>query len=194
VFFESIEVPIAMQQRVVIADAIGRDQDVDCLARSASVVAQHPVIPRCIDPKFTLMKLEHLEHFELVVDQRRLALVTQTLQHFGEDERRQPEALVLEPQVEPFGFWVGDAVDEVDQHAGVDDDHWLLGGAVGAHRVEIALPFHFAAQLAQPALAARLNQQAQPFFNRGALGRGFRIPQRLAHQVVIDVDVGSHDV
>lgn len=72
-----------------------------------------------------------------------------------------------------------DAVDEVDEDTGVDDDHELIGAPacpersrrVGAHRVEIAFPSDLAAQRSEACLATRLNQQPQCFLNRRTLGR-----------------------
>ena len=53
---------------------------------------------------------------------------------------------------------------------------------------------HLAAQAADSGLALRLDQQAQAFFDGGAFGGQSGAAQRLVHQVILDLDVGAHDV
>ena len=51
-------------------------------------------------------------------------------------------------KIEPLTLGIRDAVEEVDENAGVKDDHVLVSRQVGAHRVQIALPFDLPAPLA----------------------------------------------
>ena len=76
---EDIEVAIAMQQRMVVADAVRRNQQIDGLADGAAGIAKEPIMLRCIDRQLDVMELEDLEFVKLGVDERRLAVIAKSL-------------------------------------------------------------------------------------------------------------------
>ena len=155
---EDIEIAIAVEQRMLMADAIRRDQKIDGLPDRAAGGAKGPVMPGGIQGDRHIGHVENFERRQLGVNERGFAIVTKSLQQLGQDDRRQTEPALVQLKIEPLGFGIGDAVDEVDEDAGVDDDHRLPGGQIGAHGGEVAFPFHLAAQLAKTRLTARLDQ------------------------------------
>ena len=60
--------------------------------------------------------------------------------------------------------------------------------------MQVAFPCDLPAQAPQPRLAARLDQQPQPVFDRRALGARASGLECLTHQVIVDIDVRAHDV
>ena len=192
VLLEGIEIAIAVEQRVVMANALRRNQQIDGFANRAARASKESIILRGINRKLAVMEFDQLELHEVSFDGRRLPLVVHSHQDFGQYQRGQTKTFVLQTQIQPFGFGIGHAVEEVDKDARVDNDHGLVGGPVGAHRVEIAFPVDLATPLSQRALTTRLDQQPQRFFDGGALGGQSGSPHRLGHQVVVNVDVGAH--
>lgn len=144
---EDIEVPIAMEQGMLMTNAIRRNEEIDGLTDRAAGGAKGPVMRGGVNGQSHIVQFQNLECRQLGMDERSFTIGAKSLQQLGQDERRQAKPLAVQLQIEPLGFGIGDAVDEVDEDAGVDDDHRLLGRQISAHGVEVALPFHFAAQL-----------------------------------------------
>ena len=107
---------------MVFADAVGRDQNLYGLANCASGLPQPPIVARRFGRERGVDTIDELELEELRLDRCRLAVVAQALQHFGEDNRRQADPLAIQMQIEPLGFRIGDAIQEIDPDRRVDDD------------------------------------------------------------------------
>ena len=60
-FLEDIEVAIAMEQRVLLADAVGCRQHVDGLANCPSGLSQLPVVVRCFRRERSVEEIDDLE-------------------------------------------------------------------------------------------------------------------------------------
>ena len=85
------------------------------------------------------------------------------------------------------------AVNRLPHGSGIDDHHCeLLRDAAESRCVEITVPLNLASQPADAAVSARTNQQAQSLFEDRALGTRAAGPHRLAHQVIVDIDVRPH--
>lgn len=102
-------------------------------------------------------QIDHLESQELRLHRGRFSIVAKPLQDLGEDDSGQADSFVIQVQIKPLGFRIGGGVEKIDPDRGIDDNQ-QSGLTVATHRVQIAFPFHLAAQPANPGLATRLNQ------------------------------------
>ena len=84
--FEDVEVPIAMQQRVIVPDAIGGDDEVNGLAHGMPVVSEPSVVPGRIDCELAVVQFDQLELHDIGRDRRRDALIGQAHQYFSQHE------------------------------------------------------------------------------------------------------------
>jgi hypothetical protein len=65
---------------------------------------------------------------------------------------------------------------------------------ITSHGFQISFPAEFPTQRTHPSLAMKLSNQTQPFLDHGPFGRiGTRFERR-RHQLVVDDNIGSHDV
>ena len=192
-FLERIEVAVTMQKRVLLFDAKRGDQDIDGLSRGLSALAQGAIVRCGLDRQRLAHPLKDGELAKLGDDQRGRLLIANPLENLGQNDRREAQPVLIELRFELIGLGVLEAVDVVDPDRRVDDDHWrLLAGALDPRGTQVAVPGDLAAQAAQPALAAGLDQQPQRFFDDAALGGRLVAGHGLLHQVVIDVDIGPH--
>ena len=58
--------------------------------------------------------------------------------------------------------------------------------------VQVALPLDFASQPPYLGLRLCLNEKPKPSFDRGPLGPLTRGPHRLAHQLVVNINIRPH--
>ena len=112
--FERIEVTIAVEQGMLLADAIRREQNVDGLANRSAGLSQPPIVVRRLRRERDVDERDDFELEQLRFDHRRFAVVTEPLQHFGEDDGRQADPLAIQVPIEPPAFRVVDSVQEVD--------------------------------------------------------------------------------
>src|SRR5260370_31650067 len=69
----------------------------------------------------------------------------------------------------------------------------LPPSATETRLVQITFPLHFAAQLANCALRMCFQKQPETRFYDRSLGTGAAAAHGLMHQLVIDLDIGSHE-
>lgn len=106
-------------------------------------------------------------------------IIADALQDFAEGDVRQPQTLVLKCHVEPVRFRIPRARD-------------LLRLTLETRGVEIAVPRDLPSQATETALPPGLDQQAEGFLDHGSFRSGTAAAHRLAHQAIVDIDVGSH--
>lgn len=177
---------------MLMADSIRRDQYVDRVPDRPPAGAELAVVPCRLDRGPRVRHRNRLELVEGRFDGARGTLVAHALQHLDDGDRGETEPLSIEAKVEPLRLRIGKAVQVINEDAGVDDHQGSAVIVVGARRPEVSLPLHLAAQPAQGALPARLDQQAQAFLYGGTLGSRSGATQRLCHQLIVDLYVGSH--
>ena len=104
-FFERIEVPVAVQQRVVVLDTKSSDQYVDGTSYSNTLLAQAAVVLR--RSKHSLGTADGLDAKRLHQQPRLtvIALMAEAAQHLEEHQVRhnQPDFAVGEQMVEQLG-------------------------------------------------------------------------------------------
>jgi hypothetical protein len=179
---------------VAFADAERRDQAIDRFSHRSTLSPQRSVVLRCRTSQSGSSKLEQLQLSKLAFDCRSRRLVPHALQHLAQNHVCNRERLSTQLGIDPIRFRISHAAEVVDPNGRVDNDHVaLLRAPTRAGSFEGPFPRHLASQSPNAALAPRLNQQAQTLFNRRALRPSAAAAHRLVHQVVVDVDVRSHD-
>ena len=140
---ERVEITIAMEEGMLVPDAIRRNQQIDGLANGPPGLPEEPVVPCGIDREI------HVRRSSMISNSRArptTAAASRSSRNPWSTSvrmmRRDAEALSIEPQVEPLGFGIGDAVEVVDEDAGVDDDHRLVA-SVRSVRIASRSPSHF---------------------------------------------------
>jgi hypothetical protein len=121
--FEGIKVPIAMEQRVPLSYAECCDQAIDCLSHSTSAASERPIVPRRLPREVGTACLEQFQFEETSLDIIRCGFIANALQHFAENDVRQPQALTIEFRIKPIRFRIPDTLEIVNPDGGVDDHH-----------------------------------------------------------------------
>jgi hypothetical protein len=120
--FERIEISIAVQQRVLLANTERRDQTVNRLPDSMAAAPQRPIVSRCLRCQVHTA-FEHFQLEELALDILRSELTTNALEDFAEDHIRESKTLLIELRMEPLGLGIRSALEVIDPNRGVDDYH-----------------------------------------------------------------------
>jgi hypothetical protein len=184
-----------VQQRVRLTDAKRRDPAVDGLANGAPVLSEHAVVARRVACQCHTSRVKHHQLRERALDASGRHVIADTLQNLAENDVGQAEALPVEFGVEPIGLAIANVPEIVHPDRGVDDDHGpLLHKPTETSLVEVTVPDDLAAEISDAGLILGVNQQAQRFFHDRSLGSRATASHGPAHQLVIDVDVRSHDV
>jgi hypothetical protein len=112
-----------MNERVLRANAEGRNQAVDRLANSMSVTAKRPIVKRRLTGQISTAPFEHLKLEQLTLHGLRRTVVPNALEHLTEDQIGETETLSVQLGVHPLGLWIRDAAKVIDPDGGVDDHH-----------------------------------------------------------------------
>ena len=142
---ERIEVSIAMQECVPFTQTERRNQAVDGLSHRVTAVPKSAIVAGRLSRQRNAARLEHLELCQLLLNLIGGQLVADTLQHLAEDEIDQSKSLALEFGVQPVGLGILRALEVVDPHRAVDDNHPLPGQSLETRDVEIPIPGDLAA-------------------------------------------------
>ena len=153
-----IEISIAVQQRVLLADTECGDQAIDGLADGMATAPQHPIVSSCFSRQVDAAGCEHLQLEQLPRDIGRGFLVANALEHFAHDQVHHAKPLAIELCVQPLGLRLLMP---------------RLRHSAATRLLEITLPRNFAVQAANAPLAARLDHQTQSFLDRSG-HRGHR--------------------
>jgi hypothetical protein len=122
-FLEGFEIPIAMDERVLIANAKRGDETINRFPNSVASAAKDAIIQRCFSGQIDTARVEHFKLQQLVLDIFGNNLVANTLQDFTENQVDEAQALAIESHMNPIGFGIRNAFQVVDPDGGVDDDH-----------------------------------------------------------------------
>jgi hypothetical protein len=85
VFFKSIEVAIAMEQRVTFFQAERCDQAIDSFAYRMPTLPKRPIVLGSRDCQFNAIALEHMKLQELVLDVGKGGISSNALQNFAKN-------------------------------------------------------------------------------------------------------------
>lgn len=86
VFFERIEVPIAMEQRVAFLQTERRDQAINSFAYRTPAPPKRPVVLGRCNCQFCAAGVEHMKLQELVLDVGKGCISSNALQYFAKDQ------------------------------------------------------------------------------------------------------------
>ena len=123
VLLEWVKVSIPMKQRVLLTQAECRNEAVDGLPHRVTAAPKRPIVSRRLACQRHAPCLEHLQLHELPFNLLRHHVVADALQHFAEDDVRQPEALAIEFGVQPVRLRILRALEVIDPDRGVYDHH-----------------------------------------------------------------------
>ena len=84
--FEGIEVAIAVQQRIAVFDAAGRDDRVDRLSNGDAASSQDSKVARRFFADGLAAERDGFERVEKGFRLAKVGIVLEPLQHFGDDE------------------------------------------------------------------------------------------------------------
>lgn len=194
--FKRIEIAVSVKQNVTAPQAEGCDQAIDRLPYGLAPLTQGSVVARRRRRKPETSGLEDLEPTQLAEYVGGLFVSGQPLQDFAHDEVEDTQPLLGQLRIEPVGLRSTDAIEKVDPDARVDDNHaspaeWH---PTQSARREITLPANLAAQTSDARLRLGSHEQAERSLDGRTLGTFAAHSQRLAHQGVVDLDIGPHVV
>jgi len=115
-FFEKIEVMIAMKQRVALRDTKSRDETVYRLANSVPAGSQRAVVLGRCYRKFLSDAWEDSKIGQNLTNALEIPLFTNTLQNYAEDQIRQAETIAIKLTIEPLGMSVSGPVEIIDPY------------------------------------------------------------------------------
>ena len=169
------------------------DQEIDRLSNRAALPAKKAIVPGCLNRYFWMRCVEYGKLHQFAGDFRRLLFVPYSLQHLAQDYGGDAKALGVDLGIEPLRFGIVDAVEVINPHRRVDDDHGgLFRGTPQPGAMQVSVPRDLPPQTPEPGLLPRLNQEAQAFFHGCALGRSAAVAQGVAHELIVDVDICTH--
>ena len=146
---EQVEVAIAVQEDVIVANATRGDQQIDRLPHGVAALPQVPVMAGGFDGERSVVYLDDLELEQLRLNRRRFAIVAKSLQDLGQNQRGQANPITIKSEVKPLRLRIGDAVEEIDPDRRIDNDHKLTVRvrleAARTHLVQVAFPANLAA-------------------------------------------------
>ena len=120
---EQVEVAIAVQEDVIFANAVRRDQEINRLPHRMTTLPQMSIMASRIDRQRDIMHFDDFELHQLRLNDRGLTIVAQSAQHFSQDQSGQSDAIMVETKVEPLRFGIRLAIEEIDPDGRVDNDH-----------------------------------------------------------------------
>ena len=121
--FEGVEVAVAVEQGVRLAQAERRDETVDCLAHRPAALAEAPMVICSRGREFDPASIENLETPQAPQHANGLRIGGEPLKDLADHEIEKPQAPPRKLPVQPRRLWGGHAVEIVDPDAGVDDYH-----------------------------------------------------------------------
>jgi hypothetical protein len=133
---------------------------------------------------------------EVVTHAPELPITANSLQHLTQGQVGEAERLTCELTVQPMGCGVFAASQVVNPHGGVNDDHKqsLFQESAGAGFLKITFPPDLSSEPADGPLGVGVGKQFQGGFYGGFLGARAADLHGLAHEPVVDFNVGSHDI
>jgi hypothetical protein len=93
---ERVEITIAMEEGMVMADAIGRDQHIDRVPDRPPGAAQAAIVPGRLDRRCPVRHGNQLELIQHRLDGARRLLVAYALQDLGDGDRRDAKPVAIE--------------------------------------------------------------------------------------------------
>lgn len=121
-----IEVSVPVKQRVLVAQAECRNQTIDGFAHGVTAAAEGATVARRLARERHATCLEHLAFGQRSLHLFGGHIAVDSLQHFAEDDIREPEALAIELGVQPICFGISRTLEIADPDGGIDDDHAYL--------------------------------------------------------------------
>ncbi|HTQ85861.1 MAG TPA: hypothetical protein VMI93_06590 [Candidatus Solibacter sp.] len=190
---EGVEIAVAMQQRVTLADAECGDKAVDCPADGVAAPAEDAEVARGGDGCFFATAIEYIELTKFGEYDGRALFLSNALEYFAEDHVGESEGTAAELAIEKIRLGIPETSKMIHPDGGIHNDHRRLpGDAAETGLIEVAFPADFAAEAANGCLGPGGDDQAQSCFNGRALGPGAGFAHGFAHEAIVDIDVGAH--
>lgn len=123
VFFECVEITIAMQQRMFFQQAETGDKTVNRFAHRTTASSQDTVIRRSRYREFDASGFENLKFEQIAAHPVKGCVAIHTLQHLAKNDVSQPKPLPAQLTVEPGGVGVPGAAQIIDPDCCIDDHH-----------------------------------------------------------------------
>ena len=178
---------------MLLTQTESRDPAIDRLSDPVPSASKRTVVASCFAGKRHSARFEDLQLPQFPLDFFRGSLIPYTLEDLAKDDVGQRESSPVKFGIQPIRFRVANALQVVDPHGRIDDDHAPLprespetGG------LKVAAPRNLASQSTDAGLAPGLNQQTQGFLHHGSFCPAAAAAHRLTHQSIVDVDVRSH--
>jgi hypothetical protein len=121
--FERIEVSIAVQQGVLLANAKRGDETIDRFSNRVPSSAQCAIVASRISGQVHATCVEHLQLQQLALYVLCCGLITNALQDFAENHIRECKALSVDFHMKPIRCRMPDPLEVIDPDSRVDDDH-----------------------------------------------------------------------
>jgi len=115
-----------MKQRVLLAQAEGRNQTVDGLPHRVTAASKRPIVPRRLACQRHTTCVEELQLQQPPLHVLRDYVVANALQHFAQDDVGKRKPLAVEFSVQPVRLAIVRALEVINPDRGVHDDHVLL--------------------------------------------------------------------
>ena len=191
---EGVEVAVAVEQRVPLADAMGCDDAVDCLAHGDAAGAQRTEVARRGERDFLAAGGEDWELRQLPGDAGKHLFAANSLQYLAEDEVGKPNRRTTHLALEPEALQVLIAGKEIYPDSRIDDDHIHDPElrSISPRLIQIAFPFHFPPEFTHVALRLHFYEQLEGCVDGRLLGCGAAAAHGALDQLVVDLDICAH--
>jgi hypothetical protein len=193
VLLKNVKIAVAMQQYVTVGQTKRCDQTIHHFAYCPALLPHASEISRCRYGQLQSARLKNLKFQKLPLKQAEFALAAYALQYLAQDQIRKPDPSLVGFVFNPISFWIPDSPKVIYPNGGINNDHpHLLFVPPSPQFIQVSLPVNLAAQAPDPGLTPHLHQQPQCFFDRRAFGTCAAAPHRLPHQLVVNLDIGTH--
>jgi hypothetical protein len=182
-----------MQKRIPRNHAERSDPTIHSLPNGVAMLAQAAVVRGDRNRAFSASRRKYVEPEKLISYPSKFASVTNALEYFAENHVGKTDPLQRHLAVKPLRFRIGIATEIINPNGRVHNNHSKSPGvAAQAGFFKISFPFHFASKSPHANLGARLDEQTKSRLYHSPLRINATEPHCLAHQLVIDIDIGSH--
>jgi hypothetical protein len=211
VLLKGVEVAVVVEQDVALAQAEGGVEAVHGAAHRDAEGAEVAEVLGCGDCQFGVDILKDVEPAEGASNPGQIPMIPYASQDLTEDERGDGNALSVARLLHPDDLGGGISIEVLNEDGGIGDDHDQASGSdergrlgmngasanfAGRLSVDLGGIDVFAGDLSEEAekffLTLDIEYEAKGSFHGCLLGGCAGGGHGLAHELVVDVDVGAH--